>query len=62
MRNSLINYKKIQFLDGRKPNVIKHGSTAPETLLQDAARVCKEYIARNPDEVRFTVIALAANE
>ncbi|XP_011160215.1 ubiquitin carboxyl-terminal hydrolase isozyme L3 [Solenopsis invicta] len=50
-------------LDGRKPAPINHGSTTPETLLDDAARVCKEtYIDRDPNEVRFTVVALAANE
>lgn len=49
-------------LDGRKPAPINHGSTTPETLLDDAARVCKEYMERDPNEVRFTVVALAANE
>ncbi|EFN89422.1 ubiquitin carboxyl-terminal hydrolase isozyme L3 [Harpegnathos saltator] len=49
-------------LDGRKPSPINHGSTSPETLLEDAARVCKDYMARDPEEVRFTVVALAANE
>ncbi|XP_011690620.1 PREDICTED: ubiquitin carboxyl-terminal hydrolase isozyme L3 [Wasmannia auropunctata] len=49
-------------LDGRKPAPINHGSTTSETLLDDAARVCKEYMERDPNEVRFTVVALAANE
>lgn len=49
-------------LDGRKPSPINHGSTQPETLLEDAARICKDYMARDPEEVRFTVVALAANE
>lgn len=49
-------------LDGRKPAPINHGSTTPESLLDDAARVCKEYMERDPTEVRFTVVALAANE
>ncbi|XP_071639517.1 ubiquitin carboxyl-terminal hydrolase isozyme L3 [Temnothorax longispinosus] len=49
-------------LDGRKPAPINHGSTTPEALLDDAARVCKEYMERDPNEVRFTVVALAANE
>ncbi|KAL6261569.1 hypothetical protein P5V15_006655 [Pogonomyrmex californicus] len=47
-------------LDGRKSAPINHGSTMPETLLDDAARVCKEYMERDPNEVRFTVVALAA--
>ncbi|EZA56253.1 Ubiquitin carboxyl-terminal hydrolase isozyme L3 [Ooceraea biroi] len=49
-------------LDGRKLTPINHGSTTPDTLLDDAARVCKEYMARDPNEVRFTVVALASSE
>ncbi|KYN42155.1 Ubiquitin carboxyl-terminal hydrolase isozyme L3 [Trachymyrmex septentrionalis] len=49
-------------LDGRKSAPINHGSTTPETLLDDAARVCKEYMEHDPNEVRFTVVALAVNE
>ena len=49
-------------LDGRKPAPINHGPTSPETLLEDAARVCKEYIARDPKEVCFTVVALAKGD
>lgn len=29
---------------------------------QDAARVCKEFMERDPDEVRFTVIALVPKQ
>lgn len=29
---------------------------------QDAARVCKEFMARDPDELRFTVGAIAATQ
>lgn len=49
-------------LDGREPAPINHGPTKPNTLLEDAARVCKEYMARDPDEVCFTVVALAASD
>ncbi|KAK2589258.1 hypothetical protein KPH14_007818 [Odynerus spinipes] len=49
-------------LDGRKPAPVDHGSTTGETLLEDAARVCKEYMARDPSEMRFTVVALAASD
>ncbi|XP_061394817.1 ubiquitin carboxyl-terminal hydrolase [Musca vetustissima] len=47
-------------LDGRKSFPVKHGATTPETFVQDAARVCKEFMARDPEELRFTVMALAA--
>ncbi|XP_026732250.1 ubiquitin carboxyl-terminal hydrolase [Trichoplusia ni] len=49
-------------LDGRKAFPINHGPTTPDTLLEDAAKVCKEFMARDPNEVRFTVIALAASD
>ncbi|KAK1121135.1 hypothetical protein K0M31_010448 [Melipona bicolor] len=49
-------------LDGRKSPPINHGPTSPETLLEDAARVCKEYMARDPEEVCFTVLALANSD
>lgn len=47
-------------LDGRKSFPVKHGATTPETFVQDAAGVCKEFMARDPEELRFTVMALAA--
>ncbi|XP_066586715.1 ubiquitin carboxyl-terminal hydrolase isozyme L3 [Prorops nasuta] len=47
-------------LDGRKDGPIKHGLTTPDTLLEDAARVCKEFMNRDPEEMGFTVVALTA--
>ena len=47
-------------LDGRKNGPINHGKTAPSTLLADACAVVREYMARDPDEVRFTIVALSA--
>ncbi|KZC12088.1 Ubiquitin carboxyl-terminal hydrolase [Dufourea novaeangliae] len=49
-------------LDGRKFGPISHGSTNPETMLEDAARVCKEYMARDPEEMCFTVVALTNSD
>ncbi|XP_013194754.1 ubiquitin carboxyl-terminal hydrolase isozyme L3 [Amyelois transitella] len=49
-------------LDGRKAFPINHGPTTPDSLLEDAAKVCKEFMARDPNEVRFTVVALAASD
>lgn len=46
-------------LDGRKPFPIVHGNTSEETLLEDAVEVCKVFMARDPDEVCFTLIALS---
>uniref|UniRef100_A0A3Q2ZLN5 Ubiquitin carboxyl-terminal hydrolase n=1 Tax=Kryptolebias marmoratus TaxID=37003 RepID=A0A3Q2ZLN5_KRYMA len=46
-------------LDGRKPFPVVHGKTTEDTFLEDAAKVCKVFMARDPEEVRFTVIALS---
>lgn len=46
-------------LDGRKPFPIVHGKTSEDTLLEDAVDVCKLFMARDPDEVCFTIIALS---
>lgn len=47
-------------LDGRKPFPINHGTTTPDTLLEDSAKICKEYMARDSEDVNFTIMALAA--
>lgn len=47
-------------LDGSKSFPINHGPTTPDTLLEDAAKVCQEFMARDPNEMRFTVVALTA--
>lgn len=49
-------------LDGRRAFPVNHGSTTSDTLLDDAAKVCREFMARDPNELRFTVVALVANE
>uniref|UniRef100_A0A3P8S236 Ubiquitin carboxyl-terminal hydrolase n=1 Tax=Amphiprion percula TaxID=161767 RepID=A0A3P8S236_AMPPE len=46
-------------LDGRKPFPIVHGKTSEDTFLEDAVEVCKIFMARDPQEVRFTIIALS---
>lgn len=47
-------------LDGRKSFPINHGRTSDDTLLEDAAKVCKQYIDRDPEALFFTVVALTA--
>jgi len=46
-------------LDGRKPSPIAHGSTSDDTLLKDAAAVCKQFIAREPENLNFTALAIS---
>ncbi|XP_063239518.1 ubiquitin carboxyl-terminal hydrolase isozyme L3 isoform X2 [Bacillus rossius redtenbacheri] len=45
-------------LDGRKTFPINHGESSPDTLLEDAAKVCKQYMDRDPENIQFTVVAL----
>ncbi|XP_062514124.1 ubiquitin carboxyl-terminal hydrolase isozyme L3-like [Corticium candelabrum] len=49
-------------LDGRKPSPINHGPSSAGSFLKDAARVCKDFMARDPSEMRFTVVALARGD
>lgn len=39
-------------LDGRKDGPVPHGSTSPATLLQDACAVVKQFMDRDPGELR----------
>jgi len=47
-------------LDGRKKFAVNHGSTSADTLLADAAKACREFMDRDPEESRFAVVALTA--
>jgi ubiquitin carboxyl-terminal hydrolase L3 len=49
-------------LDGRKAGPIAHGTTSAATLLTDACRVIRDFMTRDPDEIRFTILALAPNQ
>ena len=45
-------------LDGRKGGPVDHGPTSPASLLKDAVAVLQKFMARDPEEVRFTMLAL----
>lgn len=47
-------------LDGRKPFPIHHGPTTEGTLLGDAVGVIKKFMARDPTELRFTMMSFGA--
>ncbi|KAK8640099.1 hypothetical protein V6N13_138461 [Hibiscus sabdariffa] len=49
---------KLYELDGRKSGPISHGPSSPSSLLQDAAKVIKGMIQKNPESLNFNVIAL----
>ncbi|CAG9784907.1 unnamed protein product [Diatraea saccharalis] len=49
-------------LDGRKILPVDHGQTTPEKLLEDAAKVCRQFIEREPDNIGFNVVALVPSE
>jgi ubiquitin carboxyl-terminal hydrolase L3 len=44
-------------LDGRKTSPINHGECTDETLLSQAVEVIKGFMSRDPDEMRFTIVA-----
>jgi len=46
-------------LDGRREAPVHHGSTTEDTLLEDSAEIVKKFMARDPDNLNFTVVALA---
>ncbi|XP_047322785.1 ubiquitin carboxyl-terminal hydrolase 3-like [Impatiens glandulifera] len=46
-------------LDGRRTSAVLHGVSSPDTLLQDAVKVIKAMIQKNPDSMNFNVIALS---
>ena len=48
-------------LDGRKKQPINHGPSSPDTLLEDAAKIVRQFMDRDPDNLQFTVMALAAS-
>ncbi|XP_043548257.1 ubiquitin carboxyl-terminal hydrolase isozyme L1 [Chiloscyllium plagiosum] len=46
-------------LDGRMPFPIDHGETSNDQLLQDSAKICRQFMERDQGEVRFTAVALS---
>ncbi|XP_008786278.2 ubiquitin carboxyl-terminal hydrolase 3-like isoform X2 [Phoenix dactylifera] len=49
-------------LDGMKSEPISHGPSSPSCLLQDAAKVIKAVIQKNPDSMNFNVMALSKKQ
>jgi len=49
-------------LDGRKEKPIRHGDTTQDTFLKDCAKVVQGFMDRDPDEMRFTILALAPTQ
>lgn len=49
-------------LDGRKKFPINHGESTAETFLNDSVKVVQQFMSRQPDEPRFTMVALAPNQ
>lgn len=52
-------HDKLYELDGRKEGPVDHGPTTPPTFLKDACAIVNKFMARDPEEVRFTITALA---
>lgn len=48
---------KLVELDGRKASYIVHCDTTESTFLEDAMKVCRSYIARDPENLQFTALS-----
>uniref|UniRef100_A0A0G4HGH7 Ubiquitin carboxyl-terminal hydrolase n=1 Tax=Chromera velia CCMP2878 TaxID=1169474 RepID=A0A0G4HGH7_9ALVE len=48
-------------MDGRKKFPINHGPTTEATVLQDALKVVKGFMERDPGEIRFTMMAVTGS-
>ena len=60
---SIVNVKnEIYELDGRKEGPIHHGKTSEATFLYDGVEVVKKFMNRDPNEVRFTILALVPTQ
>ncbi|CAI9097058.1 OLC1v1033357C1 [Oldenlandia corymbosa var. corymbosa] len=46
-------------LDGRRSGPVSHGSSSPDSLLQDAAKVIKKMFEQNPNSLNFSVMAIS---
>ncbi len=46
-------------LDGTKDAPVSHGEVKPENLLSKSCEVIKQFMERDPEEIRFTLMALA---
>jgi len=53
---------KLYELDGRKRAPVLHGKTTQMDLLKDACGVVRKYMERDPEEMRFTILALAPKQ
>ncbi|KAK3738213.1 hypothetical protein RRG08_039624 [Elysia crispata] len=45
-------------LDGRKEGPVLHGNTNAESVLEDSIAIVKKFMARDPENVNFNVMAL----
>ena len=60
---SIVNVKnKIYELDGRKESPIEHGSTTDDRFIYDGMKVVKKFMDRDPNEMRFTILALVPTQ
>lgn len=53
---------EIYELDGRKEGPIPHGKTTDDRFLYDGIEVVKKFMQRDPNEYRFTVLALVPTQ
>merc|ERR1712066_218360 len=52
---------KMWELDGRKTAPVCHGDSDGNSFKKNAAKICMKFMQRNPEELRFTMLALSKN-
>ena len=45
-------------LDGRKDSPINHGPSTKETFLEDVCKVMRQFMERDPEEMRFSMVVM----
>ncbi|XP_023648018.2 ubiquitin carboxyl-terminal hydrolase isozyme L1-like isoform X1 [Paramormyrops kingsleyae] len=45
-------------LDGRMNFPVNHGATNEDSFVMDASKICRQFVKREKDEVRFSAVAL----
>lgn len=60
---SIVNVEnEVYEFDGRKEGPVCHGTTSGETFLLDGVKVVRKFMERDPEEVRFTILALVPTQ
>lgn len=49
-------------MDGTKKMPVNHGECTPEGLVMMACLVIQQFMSRNPESIKFTILALGSKD